>query len=171
VERRKDYRPDYEKKVDQDLFAYRDAHRIIKIQTDKLETIALTGRKVTATYELIEGGRGGPVNIPEENITLKILECEELIRRKREYIETIEAIIADSLPEAEYRQFVKLYWWTCSRHTPIRMRMAVVLAEMPFLEYVDTRRRRRKRDLFYDWRNRIYRRLAEALGYLEGVGE
>lgn len=120
-----------------------------------------------ATYDLIEGRRGGPVNIPEENIAINILEIEELIRRKRDYIETIEEIVTDALPEEEYRQFLKLYWWTCSRHTPIRIRMAVVMAEMPFLEYVDHNRCRRKRDLFYDWRNRIYRRLAESLGYLD----
>ncbi len=166
MERRKDYRPEHERKVDHDLFAYRDAHRIIRVQQEKLADLRLTGRKMTATYELSEGGRGGPTNYPEETLAIKITEIEDLIQRKQDYIDAIDEIIADALPEAEYRQFLQLYWLTCSRHTPIRMRMATVLAEMPFLEYVDRRRCRRRRDQFYDWRNRIYQRLAEALGYL-----
>jgi hypothetical protein len=168
LERRKDCRPDYEKKVDRKLFDYVDAHRQIKLAMDEVAAINLAGRKMTATYEPMVGGRGGPVNIPEETIAIRITEVEETIRVKRSYIATIEEIVNAALPEEDYRQFVRLYWWTGSKHMPVRIRMATVLAEMPYLEYMDTRRCRRKRDRFYEWRSRIYKRLAEAMGYLEG---
>lgn len=166
MQRRSDRRPEHEKKVDEDLFKYVKCQTAVEQQEANIATYDLTGRKVTATYERMEGGRGGPVSFPEENLIIRKMEAEEIIKVSQQYIDSVDRCIARVFFEQEHmRTFIRLYWWTYPRHTPVKIRMQSVLAEMPYLEYVN-KRYRRKRDLFYDYRAKIYEELAKAFGYL-----
>ena len=157
-------RPAYEKRVDRDLAQYARCRLAIAHQSANLELYRSLGTRITTSYEN-DGGKGGPVTWKDEEVVIRILEAERIIQHCADYCNAIDAVIRRVFQGQDDKQmFINIYWlWNPG--TKVKWRIDKVLIEMPYLGYID-KKYRRKRDRFYDWRNQIYRELAQAFGYL-----
>lgn len=150
-------RPHYEIEVDKMLFRYADYQVGLELQYAKLndlQAILNAGRRTTAIYEKLEGS-GGEFRVQEEDIVIMLISIEERIKSMEKYILATEGLINFAFKDDEdKKEFIKEYWF---QNIPrdIRTRKRVVLSAMPFLTH----------DSFYDWRNKIYIRLAEVAGF------
>ena len=164
-------RPQHEIDVDRDLFAYCDALKAIEHHKTILIQAAFGDAKyffrLTSTYGS-QGGQHMASSASAEADARRIEKAEAIVQANRNYTDSILDDIADTFQGAsDYKhitKFIELYWWTFPRETTVKIRKDVVIAHMPFLKD-----RRTKEGYiykpFYDFREKIYIRLAEVWGY------
>lgn len=151
-------RPDYEKQVDKILFRYKDNEYTIAYIKAEIAELVLTGRRVVGMYEPVMTRPKGNNESQEEKLVQRKVELEEKLKALYEFQESVRRIIEDGLNDEE-RLFVRLYWLDVPPNLRrIKDRKQFVLAGMPYLHDRENDR------TFYNWRNRIYIKLAGLLG-------
>ena len=156
-------RPQYEIEVDRDLFAYSDAIRAIEHQKTKLVQLAFADIKFMfrdiSSYGASGSQRGNPKPVAE-TVFREAEGYEAIIQVNRNYIDSILGDIEYAFQgDKEIFKFIELYWWTFPR-TSIKIRKDVVIGNMQFLKQHPS-----GWEPFYDYRKKIYIRLAEVWGY------
>ena len=166
-------KPEWQKQVDADMRIYLTWGRTIEHQTNILLTLELSGVRVTPVYELREGKGSGPVMHQTEKIAITRDFAERKIVAGQKYRATIEAIAreaarslskGDSETQKEYETFIKLYWLTADTRVSIRARY--VIEALPALKTKNKKGNWIPNRTFYRWRDSIYERLGELMGYL-----
>lgn len=165
-------KPEWQRQVDHDMRLYLTWGRTIEHQTNILLALDLTGQRVTPVYELREGKGSGPAMHQAEKIAITRDLAERKIEAGKAYRATLEAIAREAAggdPDKEI--FVRRYWWTADVQISIRARY--VTDALPFLAKKDwgTRQNTKPNNTFYRWRDCIYEKLAELMGYLPEMGE
>ena len=166
-------KPEWQKKVDADMRLYLTWGRTIEHQTNILLTLELSGVRVTPVYEPREGTSGGERDFEQEKWLIKKDLARIKIEAGKAYRATIEAIAreaarslskGDSETQKEYETFIKLYWLTADTRVSIRARY--VIEALPALKTKNKKGNWIPNRTFYRWRDSIYERLGELMGYL-----
>jgi hypothetical protein len=159
-------KPEWMKQVDADMRLYLTWGRTIEHQTNILLALNLTGQRVTPIYELREGKGTGPVMHQAEKVAITRDFAESNIEAGKAYRATLEAIAREAAGgDPDKETFIRRYWWTADVQISIRARY--VTDALPFLAYRNEGAWVPNRN-FYRWRDCIYERLAELMGYKEG---
>jgi hypothetical protein len=150
-------KPEHEIKIDKILFKYADYKKGLEIQKVLLHE-ALTdkrfGRRTTPRYESHEGKSGSITYVQEEDMIIRVEELEERISRIETYINKIDELIDFAFKDdIEKKMFIEWYWFKPIPRD-IRTRKRVT---MDALRYLTNKS-------FYEWRKKIYERLAEVAG-------
>jgi hypothetical protein len=159
-------RPGYEIDVDKDLFAYPDALKAIEHQKSVIVHAAFADSKyffrLTSSYEPA-GGQHMISSASAEADVRRIERAEAILQANRNYVDSILDDIAYAFQGAsnyhEIIKFIELYWWAFPR-TSIKIRKDVVIGHMQFLKKQPS-----GWEPFYDYRKKIYVRLANIWGY------
>jgi len=159
-------RPEFEKEVDRDLFAYCDSLKAIEHQKSIMVQTAFADVKyffrLTSSYDS-PGSQHMASSASAEADVRRVEQAEAILQTARNYADSIIDDIAYAFQgEPNYQEitkFIELYWWTFPR-TSIKIRKEVVIGTMPFLKDQATGRKP-----FYDFRKYIYIRLAQVWGY------
>lgn len=150
-------RPAHEVEVDKMLFKYVDYKKGLEYQRlilGDLQASMETGRRTIPIYERLEG-IGGEMRVQEEDIVIRINLLENKIEKMEAYIKSVEGLIEYAFKgNEEQKTFVYWYWLYPDMPRDIRSRRRIVVDAMRYLTY----------NSFYDWRGKIYLRLAEAAG-------
>ena len=160
--------PEWKKDVDRDMRQYLVWDRIIAQQENIILTHQLTGIRTTPVYELREGQPGGPSVNQAERIAVDINLAERRIAAGKAYRANIERIIRDVAAGDEDREtFIRRYWF-CGLNMSIRQRSACVTASLDYLAHHSwkTGKPGTPNRTFRNWRNELYRELAELMGYM-----
>ena len=160
-------RPPYERDVDIDLFKYCDALKAMEHCKSIIVQMAFANlgymNRLTSNYGLPAATQHMASSASAEADVRRIEQVEATLQANRNYADRVIDDIAYAFQGApsyqEITKFIELYWWTFPR-TAIKIRKDVVIGHMPFLKDQDTGRKP-----FYDFRKRIYVRLAEVWGY------
>jgi hypothetical protein len=159
-------RPQYELDVDRDLFGYTDALKAIEHHKVRLVQEALSDMsymlRLTSNYDNSAIQHMASSSSAEADWR-RIDQIEDILQAKRLYVDKVLDGIAYAFQyDKDYRdvlQFIQLYWWSFP-HTGVRLRREVVIGSMRFL-----RQQPSGYWPFYDFRSRVYCRLAEVWGY------
>ena len=157
-------KPEWQKQVDADMRLYLTWGRTIEHQTNILLTLELSGVRVTPVYELREGKGTGPVMHQAEKIAITRDFAERKIAAGKAYRVNLEQIAREAAGgDPDKETFIRRYWLTADVQISIRTRY--VTDALPFLAYRNEGAWIPNRT-FYRWRDSIYERLGELMGYL-----
>ena len=157
--------PEWKKSVDRDLWEYAKAEFIIKHQEDIIADARADGTKITASYTLQEGSRGGESVYKEESYVIDIDQAERTRQNRIDYRKHIDEAIQFAFHgDRDKETFISRYWWTTSNRHPY-IRIALVLEALPFLGRINRNGQIVPNDNFHKWRQGVYEGLADVLGY------
>ena len=162
-------KPEWQKKVDADMRLYLTWGRTIEHQTNILLTLELSGVRVTPVYEPREGTSGGERDFEQEKWLIKKDLARIKIEAGKAYRANLEQIAREAAGgDPDKETFIRRYWLTADVQISIRTRY--VTDALPFLAYRNEGAWIPNRT-FYRWRDSIYERLGELMGYLPEVGK
>lgn len=149
------------------------------LQNELQEKLA-TGMRMTPAFygpdcesdNRILGAKYPTNRIPMAEYIETIESLEERIAQAQQYRTNLETLVFKTFEhQPDKLKFIQLFFWSHFTNRSLTIRKLHVIKHMPFLQARDRKTKKRVQtqasSLFYYWRDEIYDKLAEVMGYKE----